>query len=104
MAPLNSRIPRPIERPTSGSFLGPMITSAMIRTITSSIGPMFGILSPLALEEVLREGGTCRSAGGHQWRGKARTPGGVAILARARCRDLARQQTGNFPGRPGNEI
>src|SRR3954453_10634377 len=40
MPSLNSRIPRPTERPTSGSPLGPRTTSAMIRTIASSPGPI----------------------------------------------------------------
>src|SRR5215218_3461963 len=40
---LNSRIPLPIERPSSGRRLGPKITRAMMRTTTNSSGPTFGI-------------------------------------------------------------
>src|SRR5690349_7608017 len=40
---LNSRIPLPIERPTSGSFFGPRTMSAMARMTTSSSGPTLGM-------------------------------------------------------------
>ena len=40
---LNSRMPRPSERPAAGSRLGPRTRSAMTRTTASSIGPMVGI-------------------------------------------------------------
>src|SRR5215208_3402717 len=40
---LNSRMPLPIERPSSGRRLGPKITRAMMRTTTNSSGPTFGI-------------------------------------------------------------
>src|SRR5512132_245618 len=40
---LNSRIPLPIERPTSGSFFGPRTMSAMARMTTSSRGPTLGM-------------------------------------------------------------
>src|SRR4051812_17852088 len=43
---LNSRIPFPSERPTSGSFFGPSTMSAMARTMTSSMGPTLGIRPP----------------------------------------------------------
>src|SRR3954451_23425256 len=43
---LNSRMPFPSERPTSGSFFGPSTMSAMARTRTSSMGPTFGIRPP----------------------------------------------------------
>src|SRR4051812_20065194 len=41
--PLNSRMPLPIERPSSGRRFGPKITRAMMRTTTNSSGPTFGI-------------------------------------------------------------
>ena len=37
---LNSRMPVPSDLPTSGSFLGPITSRAITRTMTSSIGPM----------------------------------------------------------------
>src|SRR5262249_34454364 len=40
MDSLNSRMPWPSERPTSGSFLGPITTRAMMSTRISSPGPM----------------------------------------------------------------
>ena len=36
----------PIERPTSGSLLGPRTSSAITRITTSSGAPMFGIATP----------------------------------------------------------
>src|SRR3954449_7654982 len=41
--PRNSRMPLPIERPSSGRRFGPKITRAMMRTTTNSSGPTFGI-------------------------------------------------------------
>src|SRR3954471_16710807 len=40
---LNSRIPFPMERPTSGSFFGPRTIRAMARMTTSSSGPTLGM-------------------------------------------------------------
>src|SRR5215207_5093737 len=40
---LNSRMPLPIERPTSGSFFGPRTISAIARMTTSSRGPTLGM-------------------------------------------------------------
>src|ERR671910_406579 len=42
MEPRNSRMPRPIERPSSGRRFGPKMISTMMRTIAISSGPMFG--------------------------------------------------------------
>src|SRR5919198_3521956 len=41
----NSRMPFPIERPTSGSFFGPSTISAMARMTMSSSGPTLGMRS-----------------------------------------------------------
>ena len=41
---LNSRMPFPMERPTSGSFFGPRTMRAMARMTTSSSGPTLGML------------------------------------------------------------
>src|SRR5262245_12591718 len=40
---LNSRMPLPIERPTSGSFFGPRTIRAIARMTTSSRGPTLGM-------------------------------------------------------------
>src|SRR3954452_16001130 len=52
--PLNSRMPLPSDRPTSGRRLGPSTIRAMASTTTSSMGPMFGMGRNLRCWELVR--------------------------------------------------
>ena len=57
MASLNSRIPLPIDLPTSGKRFGPRMTRAMTSTITSSSGPTLnGMSLPRPFEWVTGQG------------------------------------------------
>src|SRR5215203_2555768 len=57
IASLNSRIPLPIDLPTSGRRFGPRMTRAMTSTITSSSGPTLnGISLPRPFEWVPVQG------------------------------------------------
>ena len=59
---LNSRMPRPSDLPTSGSRLGPRMTSAMIRTMASWMGETSGIGSFRVVERAGPLTGPARDA------------------------------------------
>src|SRR4051794_26525770 len=59
MPSLNSRMPPPRERPSSGSFFGPTTMSAMTRTTMSSMGPIDGMVLLLVLVQVQRRPARC---------------------------------------------
>src|SRR3954463_2836696 len=62
---LNSRMPLPSDLPTSGSFFGPSTISAIARMTMSSIGPTFGIRTPVVVDagDATRRGARPRRAG-----------------------------------------